>query len=357
MHKMPVWQQFPYTLRLVSKYVKDVFPQVDQELARWRQLGSSCPDQVLAQQALASIDSKRFHAQGGSIYALYPTAPEGYTRFVVALQTISDYLDNLCDRVGFLEEKGFRQVHQSLLDALDPARSIADYYSHYPHREDGGYLRELVLECRRQLAQLPSYRIVKDDVLKLAELYCDLQTYKHLDLSIRQQRLEQWAKHHEAKYPQLTWWEFSAATGSTLGIFILGALAADPELTAEEAAKVKEAYFPWICGLHILLDYFIDQEEDMKEKDLNFVSYYLDKEECGERLNLFLVKGLEAAQALNHRCFHYTVIQGLLAMYLSDGKSKTDLTKEVTNRLLHQGGNTVKLLHQVCSYLRKKKII
>lgn len=354
---VPDWRQFPYSVKLVSRFISEIFPQVDAELIRWKQMGQSCPDEVLAKQALLSIDKKKFHAQGGSIYALYPTAPARYTGFIVALQTISDYLDNLCDRVGVLDEQGFRQVHLAMLDALDEERELADYYAFYPHKRDGGYLRSLVVACRSELKKLPSYHVVKKDILQLANLYCDLQTYKHLDKKVRQQALERWAQHHLEENEDLSWWEFSAATGSTLGIFMLAALAADINLNASEAKKVKEAYFPWVCGLHIMLDYFIDQEEDSLEGDLNFVHYYQDKAQCAQRLSVFLENSLAKIKDLNHVNFHYAVVQGLLAMYLSDPKSKSVITKDISKQLLREGGNTARLLHVACCLLRKKKVI
>jgi tetraprenyl-beta-curcumene synthase len=355
--KRAVWKQFLYTFRLAGKFVQEIFPQVDGELAKWREMGRDCPDELLAAQALASIETKRFHAQGGSIFALYPTAPPDYVRFVVALQTISDYLDNLCDRVGFMDEMGFRRVHQAMLDALDNDQAMADYYQYYPYKLDGGYLVSLVEECRRQLAKLPSYHLVKEEMLALAGLYCDLQTYKHLPGEVREKALEDWAVPYLPKHRDLSCWEFAAATGSTLGIFILGALAANSELTKEEVNRAKEAYFPWICGLHILLDYFIDQAEDQKEGELNFCFYYRDKEECGQRLGLFVHQSFAQAKTLNHPEFHLTVVKGLLAMYLSDGKAGSPLNKEISIRLIAAGGSSVQLLYFVCRLLRLKKII
>jgi len=40
---------------------------------------------------------------------------------------------------------------------------------------------------------------------------------------------------------------------------------------SDELTQVKNSYFPWVQGLHILLDYLIDQEEDRINGDLNFV--------------------------------------------------------------------------------------
>jgi len=86
---------------LITRFVKNIFPQVNQALEHWRKLAAEIPDPVLRKQALSSIRAKRFHCQGGSIYALYPGVnQEVMVGFIVAFQTISDYLDNLCDRAG-----------------------------------------------------------------------------------------------------------------------------------------------------------------------------------------------------------------------------------------------------------------
>ena len=53
-----------------------------------------------------------------------------------------------------------------------------------------------------------------------------------------------------------------------------------------------------ICSLHIMLDYFIDQEEDKAEADFNFVSFYKDEEECCWRLVLWQKAKKWSAQIL-----------------------------------------------------------
>lgn len=58
----------------------------------------------LHSQAIASIEHKTFHCEGGGILALLANEHrEECIRFIVAYQTISDYLDNLCDRSTSLD--------------------------------------------------------------------------------------------------------------------------------------------------------------------------------------------------------------------------------------------------------------
>ncbi|MBP2646079.1 MAG: hypothetical protein H6Q75_1519, partial [Firmicutes bacterium] len=60
------------SLVIVLQLVLRVFPLVDRELTHWRQYASRCPSPELKTQALASIASKKFHCQGGSVFSLYP---------------------------------------------------------------------------------------------------------------------------------------------------------------------------------------------------------------------------------------------------------------------------------------------
>ncbi len=340
---------------LIKKYLQQVFPLVEAELRHWRQKADQCPSETLKEMALKSIEFKSFHAKGGAIYSLFPgVQTEKFTGFIVALQTISDYLDNLCDRAGVFDEIAFRQLHLAMLDALDTEQGEQrDYYRYYPYKDDGGYLFFLKDNCQKIIKELlPSYYLVEKEIKKLAALYIDLQSLKHLRDDTREGRLLQWAE--DRACPELSPWEFAAATGSTLGIFMLAALAADPLLTREKVQSIYHAYFPWIGGLHILLDYFIDLEEDELEGDLNFVSYYQDLNQCQERLALFILESKKVARGLTDAGFHLIVLDGLLAMYLSDSKALLGNKKEAASYLLKVGGTKARLLHRVCLYLREK---
>lgn len=343
-----------YQLNLIKKFIKDVFPMIDEELNTYLKRAQNIPDPDLSKQAVSSIETKKFHCQGGGVYVLYPSVhAEDMVTFIVSYQTISDYLDNLCDRAKVTDERAFRQLHLAMTDALDTSSEIEDYYSCYPYKDDGGYLALLVKECKKVIRKLPSYDVARERLLFLAELYSDLQVYKHLDLDIRKDKMEHWFEKYLGFFPHISGWEFSAATGSTLGIFMLIAASMDKDLEAREVNKIFDAYFPWICGLHILLDYYIDLYEDIKERDLNFVSFYKDSHECENRLKLFYRKALSSSKTLKHPLFHRTVVEGLMAMYLSDPKANLGGHEKITRRLLKESGYFPRLLYLICLRLRK----
>lgn len=193
---------------LMLRTYREVLPRVRKHLELWQQQAETIPNSELGKQALLSIESKAFHCEGGAIYGLLAQAKiEPTIRFIIAYQTICDYLDNLCDRSTLLDPRDFRTLHQACIHALTPAADCINYYQFRQEQDDGGYLIKLVQTCQDVLIQLPSYRIVAPHLYELA-------------------------------------------------------------------IKVKNSYLPWVQGLHILLDYSIDREEDSIGGDLNFCNYY-----------------------------------------------------------------------------------
>ncbi|MDI6601991.1 MAG: tetraprenyl-beta-curcumene synthase family protein [Thermoanaerobacteraceae bacterium] len=339
----------------IYKFIFRIFPMVDDELKFYINIAENMPDEVLSKQALNSIYTKKFHCQGGSIYSLYPgTDMAKMVHFIVAYQTISDYLDNLCDRAGVYDEMAFKNLHLAMRDALLPDDSYNDYYKYYPYKSDDKYLIRLVNECKKVISCLPSYDVIRDKIIYFSELYSDLQVYKHLSPDIRERKMKEWFSQYTVNYPGISGWEFAAASGSTLGVFVLVAAAFKDELTKREAEKIFNAYLPWICGLHILLDYYVDLFDDIKSHDLNFISYYRDVKESEERLKYFYANSVNYAKTLKYFYFHQMVIDGLLALYLSDPKADIDRHAESTEDIMKFTGRYARDLYHLCKTLRKK---
>jgi len=340
---------------LMSRVYKYILPGVRTELAGWRAAAEAIPDSELRKQAIDSMTAKQFHCEGGAVYS----APNLAMRdvlipLIVALQTISDYLDNLCDRSTSLDPDDFRLLHQSMLDAVTPDAPLTDYYALRQERDDGGYLHALVKRCQDAVAKLPAYASVQAHVRELVGLYGDLQVYKHIAKPLREDELQAWWALHQSAYPELLWNEFAAATGSTLGMFMLFLAACDPALTAEDANRIKQAYFPSICGLHILLDYLIDQAEDQAGGDLNFCHYYRSQEVLGERLHRMVQAARQAAGQLPESSFHRMIVEGLVALYLSDPKVKGQKQVQQAAKLLMKGSPWTRLFFWVNSvWIRK----
>lgn len=340
---------------LIKKHLTRILPLVEQELKIWENQIEKAPSSFLRGQGLKSLMDKKFHCMGGSVFALrteqYQTE---MVRLIVSVQTISDYLDNLCDRGPVQSETCFYTLHQSLIDVFSH-NSPGNYYQNYPLSEDNNYLQTLVNSSKQNLEKLPQIDFHRDKLLYLAGLYSDLQVYKHLSFEKRVPALQKWFSGFKRQFPDLYWWEFSCAAGSTLGIFALLSLATEDSYCPVKAKKILHAYFPWICGLHILLDYFIDQEEDLIENDLNFVAFYPDQKTLVERIELFISRSFLLARSLPDPNFHLAVIKGLLAMYLSDGKIRKQGFESIRKNLLKKTGPEGKILYYLCYILRRKK--
>ncbi|MNP02495.1 Tetraprenyl-beta-curcumene synthase [compost metagenome] len=325
-------------LSLMSRVYKHILPEVRTELNAWRNVAMKIPDSELQMQALASIDTKQFHCQGGAVYAAIDMPDRDILiRLIVSYQTISDYLDNLCDRSTSMDPEDFRLLHQSMLDAVDPQAELRDYYALHQEVNDGGYLSKLVKTCQHNIAMLPSYDAVKPYIIDLVSLYIDLQVHKHIDPLLREEALLNWWSLNRDRAPHMEWQEFAAATGSTLAVFMLFLAATNVGLSNEEAASIHKAYFPHLCCLHILLDYLIDQEEDRLGGDLNFCNYYNDSETMLQRITMIVESARKDVITIPSTAFHRMIIEGLLAIYLSDPKVNEQLEVVSASKQLMKG--------------------
>ncbi|WP_100406947.1 tetraprenyl-beta-curcumene synthase family protein [Bacillus solitudinis] len=328
----------PWTL--LYKIHREILPEVHSFLNEWREKASHIPNIELREQALSSIKEKAFHCEGGAVYGLLAGGNrQKIIRFIVAYQTISDYLDNLCDRSTSLEERDFRELHKSMLHALKPGEEPINYYQYRNDQDDGGFLASLVRTCQNILKELPGFKDTQSTMYQLAGYFCDLQVYKHVEKDKRVALLENWYDKHKHELPVMTWYEFSACSGSTLGIYCFAGYAANGPLDLERVEVLKNGYFPWVQGLHILLDYFIDQEEDLLEDDLNFISYYENEEKMVERIKHVKESAEESLRSLPDRKFHQLINKGLIAIYLADEKVQAHKElKRTAKRFIQFGG-------------------
>jgi tetraprenyl-beta-curcumene synthase len=171
---------------------------------------------------------------------------------------------------------------------------------------------------------------------------------------LRERHLLAWWQEYRSVHPELLWNEFAAATGSTLGMLMLFLAATDPGLDGSRVDGIVGAYFPFICGLHIMLDYLIDQAEDEAGGDLNFCRYYRDGEQLTERLLWIVERARQAAAGLPFPRFHRMVVEGLIALYLSDPKIRDQRQVLDTARAIMRGSPLTRVFFRLNSlWIRK----
>jgi tetraprenyl-beta-curcumene synthase len=340
---------------LTPKIFLEVRQYVHKYLGEWRRQAAAIPSPELRKQALASIAAKTFHCEGGSIYALLAddNLPETI-RFIVAYQTISDYLDNLCDRSTSLDPDDFRILHTSMRHALTPGANTGDYYCLRDERDDGGYLISLVKTCQDVLALMPAYSRVAPAIHELCDYYCNLQVFKHVRKEERLSAVKAWFDGKKEFLPPMEWYEFAACCGSTVGIFCLVSHASNKDCSDTLAKNIRDAYFPWVQGLHILLDYLIDQDEDSLGGDLNFCSYYKDYDEMVSRLAHFYEEANQSISALPYAEFHRMINQGMLGIYFADDKVyRQKDVRRASRKMIRLGGGVSLFLYLVCWLYRR----
>ncbi|WP_096438340.1 tetraprenyl-beta-curcumene synthase family protein [Alteribacter populi] len=329
---------------MVYKVYKEVVPEVHQILDEWRKKAEKIENNELRMYALESINENTFHNEGGGVFALL-TKKEVRTDvlwFIVSYQIICDYLDSLCDQSESLDPNDFRSLHEALRQALAPGSQEDVYYEHREQKDDNGFLRDLVTTCQEKVQAFPGFTGAQASMEELSLHYRNLQVYKHVEKKDREPYLISWYEETKEKYPYLAdmrWYEFAASTGSTLGVYTLAAYASKGKMAKAEAESMKDKYFPHAQGLHILLDYFIDQEEDLEDDELNFCAYYKNEEDMVERMRYFKTEAERKLKQMPDSAFHSLINKGIIAIYLADEKvQKNPQIKKTANRMIRFGG-------------------
>jgi tetraprenyl-beta-curcumene synthase len=245
-------------------------------------------------------------------------AREHYVDIVAPLETIYDFLDSLCDRHPETKPQAFRQLHEALADALDPARPLHDYYAYGPPGDDGDYLHTLVRRVRRALARLGDHELLVPYFSEAARLYADTQTYSHLPRGEREAACKTWFERQNTTYGDLAWWEFGAAAGSQFQVYAPLYAAFCSEF--DRIGDTYTAYFPALSALHVLLDSFIDQHEDVAHGDLNWVAFYSDKANLQKRVHALAARANAAFGQLTMPRAHRFTMRIMALFYLTHKK-------------------------------------
>ncbi len=311
---------------LLYQIYREVIPTVNSHYNAWIDRAKTIPNEELRSQALDALARKKFHCEGGGVYGLVARdRQDELIQFIIAYQLICDYLDNLCDQSDSLDPNDFESLHNALLTALQPGKAHPDYYAFRDEKDDGGYLRALVETCQEILSTFPSFAALQPYMLKMSGLYAELQVHKHVEKEDRQPRLEAFFARHKDEMPEgMTWFEFASCTASTLAVYTMATYSTKANITDQLAKTICNGYFPYVQGMHIMLDYFIDQKEDIEDDEMNFLFYYDSNEQMEERFRYYVEKAEESLTILPDASFHHMLIRGVIAIYLADEKVQKD---------------------------------
>jgi tetraprenyl-beta-curcumene synthase len=320
-----------------------VFPRVRAHVSSWERSALRIPDPELRRLVLGALREKRTNIEGAAAFATFaPSAQRArLTHALGSFQAAYNLLDMLGEQSSADPVADGRRLHEALLCALDPGASPLDWYEFHPHRDDGGYLNGLLAECQRALDGLPSY----DAAASLARsAAARIVAFQSLNLSESQgdhAALEQWAQAATPAGSGLRWWETAAAAGSSLPVYALLAAAAEPRLDEREAQAIERAYFPWIGGLHSLLDNLIDKHEDEAAGHRSLIEYY-GPERASQRMRWLTEQALEAAQELPRANGHLVIAIAMIGSYLSVPEARAPELEPVRSAVLGACGPLVR---------------
>jgi tetraprenyl-beta-curcumene synthase len=318
---------------------------VAREINSWRALALTIPDAPLREDALRSIELKRENANGAALFWILPRHRDlNLLRLLVAYQVIWDFLDSVNEHGASAGTANGRQLHKALVEALDPAAPISDYYRYHPWRRDGGYLRTLVETCRDGCAELPCYGRVRPLVMREARR-AQVQALNHdTDPRGRDEALKRWAAREFSDERRLSWFELSSAASASLAVHAFLALAAQPACTESEVQRTCGAYFPWISGAATMLDSYVDQAEDELNGDHRYVSHYASEALAGERVRKLVTRSTAEARRLSNGHRHAVIAASMFAFYLSKDSARTPDMRASTASIARAGGSLTRVL-------------
>lgn len=318
----------------LMRFLLRVVPEASAALEEIRTHASAIPDDRLRIEALASVEQKAFHVAGACILATFlpREAAAAYIRIVTPLETIYDYLDNLCDRHPDVPAEAYPVLHLAIADALNPSAEPREYYALGPNGDDGGYLAGLVAQTQAGLAAAPHLEVLRPLFADAASFYGELQTFKHLPRGERERACVAWYERNRGRFGVLDWHEFACAAGSNMHVF--AALYMAMRDRPQDIIAAYDAYFPFVSAVHILLDSFIDQDEDAEHDDLNFARVYGGGPALRDRYAFMSAQARARLSRLPEAGCHRFVFDVMTLFYLSHPKVASSGLEREARRLL-----------------------
>lgn len=315
-----------------------VVPKSQRALAQIYDRALCISDAAFRHEALTSIRAKSYHVAGACFPATFLSRKKAaaYITLVVPLETLYDYLDNLCDRHPGVPLDAYPVLHEALRDALDPTTTPGDYFRAGPARDDGGYLQYLVAATRAAIRSIPDYESLLPNLREAADYYTSLQTYKHYPAALRVAALREWHAANVPRFAHLNWWEFAAACGSQFQVY--APIVACLNGYARDAGPTYDAFFPEFCALHVLLDDFIDQSEDAAHGELNFITRYASADAVQVRFAELFHSSERGFGYLRNSHPHRLLLRILVLFYLTHPKIYDQGLDEQAQALLNAFG-------------------
>lgn len=329
------------------RYWLTVFPRASRGVSHWQRRAAQIPDPALQRLGIDSL-RERSNIEGAAAFAAF--APRAHraavVRALVAFQAAYNYADLLSEQPHADAIANGRRLHEALPAALEttpgPSAPQLDYYALHPQSDDGGYLHELVGTARAALSTLPSFPIIARSARIAAERIVVFQSFNVGTEQGDHVALAEWARERTPADSGLQWWEVAAAAGSSLGVHVLIAAAAEDELSQQEVTALDQAYFPWIGALHSLLDNLVDRQEDVRTDQPSLISYYASPAQAAARLRMLAAESVSRVRALPQGRRHLIILAAMAGNYLSNPEANAPEISYVARSVLDTIGDLAK---------------
>jgi tetraprenyl-beta-curcumene synthase len=342
-------------IRASAVYWLTIYPQIRQELREWEQQARTIPDPVLRGQALHKLTAERLNPEAAAFFAiLAPRRTRSrVVRLIVAYQLLYDYLDAVNELSGCTDLENGLLLHRSLLDAVRQAPSACDYYKLNDTHDDGGYMCLLIDTCRTLVRTLESSARLEAVLCRAIARVGDAQSHNHAIASEGESGLIGWCL-EQASGDTYLWWEIAAGGISCLGVHALFALAAQRDVTIQDALPVEAAYFPPICALSALLDSLSDHTADAGTANHSFTARYRDSNHAAERFVAIAKEAAELTERLDYPRRHTIILAGIVVFYLSSSSVREGFPVPVADRLSTSLGPVVR---PMCMVMRLRRYL
>jgi tetraprenyl-beta-curcumene synthase len=294
---------------------------------------------------LLALDHKRGNTHGAALFSVLPQGrSRPLLRLLTTYQVLWDFLDSLSEAWRGLTTDDTLHLHLALLDAVDPARPLRDYYAPLSLPDDGGYLRSLVETCRGCCRALPSFHQVAP-VLRTEAKRIGVQALNHAAEPTHVPfALRDWVTREYPGTHEVTWFELAAAGGANLAIYALFALAAEASCPSDRIEDTYHAYFPWTGALATMLDGFVDQFDDARNGEHCYVAYYQSPDDATIQISRLVRRCLSETHSLKNSERHTLVAAAMVAMYLSRDSARTPSLSTASQQMAQAGGSLTRAL-------------
>ncbi|MHB8062292.1 MAG: DUF2600 family protein, partial [Ruminiclostridium sp.] len=309
-------------ISFTKNYTKIIYPLVNKRITEYRIYTNRIKMQSMKSNALEALNKNRFDLTVSSVLTIYPKVDVALaTEVIFSFQALVQYLNSICAHSSASTESFLKLIFSSLKDATNlRTEEYEKYFTFFPSKDDDGYLSILVEKCRQKVRLLPSFDIIRDYVAAYLSLFIDLQVTKYSSDEIGKEiDLLSWSCAHGQNYPDISNWEFCMSIDSTLSLQFLLALATDPDLSEQEVESINNAFFPWICGIQKILEGYLNYNDSLFSRSINYIFYYKNLKEYEDRIIYFINRA--AQSQVSQFDYYFSILKILLTIYVTHPKA------------------------------------